>query len=335
MKRTLLILLSVLLIFSLVACGGKDEKVTEEFVDTEDAVETGDVTEEEVAEAEAEEVAEAEAVAEDAEPAEVVGTTPAELVPIDFTNGWENGKKGGALVRSTFGSEPKTLNGIVAAETSSTDVTDFLTNGAIQRNQFSLEFEPTPGFGKSYELSDDEQSVTVEIEKGLKWSDGDDLTAKDIVFSLNQLLLREDVGSNSRSGYMIDTEIDGMAAQIPAKAELIDDYTYKLTLPTVYAGLVELGGIPVYPMHVFGPLIGWDESMGFDFAYTTELVDEDGSMYWALNEVKDPAVDYGAVTSFWGLDSDATEIVSCGPFVIDEYVAGQKINITIAKPIFV
>jgi len=53
MKRTLLILLSVLLVFSLIACGGKDEKVTEEFVDTADAVETGDVAEEEVAAAEA------------------------------------------------------------------------------------------------------------------------------------------------------------------------------------------------------------------------------------------------------------------------------------------
>ncbi|NQT59011.1 MAG: ABC transporter substrate-binding protein [Bacteroidetes bacterium] len=338
MKRTLLILLSVLLIFSLVACGGKEEKVTEEFVDTADAVETGEVTEEEVkeaeAEAEAEEVAaeEAEEAAEEAEeageevaPAEVTGDTPADLVPIDFSNGWEVGKPGGEFVRSTFGSEPKTFNDVIAAETSSTDVTAFLTNGAIERDQFTLEFVSTPGFGKWYEVSEDELTITVGIEEGLLWSDGDDLTAEDIIFSLNQLILREDVGSNSRSGYIIDTDVDGYSAQIPAKAELIDMYTYKLTLPTVYAGIVELGGIPVYPMHVFGPLIGWDKSMGFDFEYETELVNEDGAMYWSLVENKDPAIDYAAVTSFWGLDTDVSEIVSCGPFVIDEYVPGQKI----------
>jgi peptide/nickel transport system substrate-binding protein len=203
MKRTLLILLSVLLIFSLVACGGKDEKVTEEFIDTADAVETGDVTAEEVEEAEAEEAAEveaaeeaaeeAEAAGEEAAPAEVTGNTPATLVPIDFENGWEVGTKGGEFVRSTFGSEPKTFNGVVAAETSSTDVTAFLTNGAIERDQFTLEFVSTPGFGTWYEVSEDEMSITVGIEEGLLWSDGDDLTAEDIVFSLNQLLLREDI----------------------------------------------------------------------------------------------------------------------------------------------
>jgi len=193
---------------------------------------------------------------------ELFGATPANLVPIDFSNGWEIGKPGGDFVRSTFGSEPKTFNGVIAAETSSTDVTAFLTNGAIERDQFTLEFVPTPGFGTWYEVSEDEMTITVGIEEGLLWSDGDDLTAEDVIFSLNQLILREDVASNSRSGYIIDTDVDGYSAEIPVKAELIDMYTYKLTLPTVYAGIVGLGGIPVYPMHVFGPLIGWDKSMG-------------------------------------------------------------------------
>ena len=348
MKRILLIMLSVLLVFSLVACGGKEDKVTEEFVDTADAVETGDVTEAEVEAAEAEEAAaaeaaeaaaakaaeaaaaaaEAEAAGEEAAPeevAEVTGNTPATLVPINFENGWETGKPGGEFVRSTFGSEPKTFNGVIAAETSSTDVTAFLTNGAIERDQFTLEFVPTPGFGTGYEVSEDELTITVGIAEGLKWSDGDDLTAEDIIFSLNQLILREDVGSNSRSGYIIDADKDGYPAQIPVKAEIIDMYTYKLTLPTVYAGIVGLGGIPVYPMHIFGPLIGWDKSMGFDFEYETELINEDGAMYWSLDEIKDPAINYAAVTSFWGLDTDVSEVVSCGPFVISEYVPGQKI----------
>jgi len=392
MKRTLLILLTVILVFSLFACGGKEEAATEGFLDTDDAVAAGDVTQAEVKAAEEKAAAEAEAAAvkaaeaaaaaaeaeaaaveaaeaaaaaveaaeaaesaeaeaaavkaaeaaeaaaeaaavkaaeaaeaAEAAAAEVVGDTPATLVPIDFTNGWEVGTPGGEFVRSTFGSEPKTFNDVIAAETSSTDVTAFLTNGAIERDQFSLEFVSTPGFGTWYEVSEDEMTITVGIEEGLLWSDGDDLTAEDIVFSLNQLILREDVASNSRSGYIIDTYIDGYSAEIPAKAELIDMYTYKLTLPTVYAGIVGLGGIPAYPMHIFGPLIGWDKSMGFDFEYKRELVNEDGAMYWALNEVKNSAIDYAAVGSFWGLDTDVSEIVSCGPFVISEYVPGQKI----------
>jgi peptide/nickel transport system substrate-binding protein len=326
MKRTLLILLTVLLIFSLVACGRKDEEVADEFVDTADAVETGEAAAPEP-EPEPEPDAPAEAEEEPAEePAEepVTGTTPADLVPVDYSSGWELGKQGGELVRAALG-DPKSLNGVIAAETSTTDVTDFLTAGAISRDQFTLEFKVNEGFGKSYEVSEDELSVVVEIEQGLKWSDGDDLTAEDIVFSLNHLMLREDVGSNSRSGYMIETEVDGYTAAIPVKAELIDLYTYKITLPTVRANLVELAGIAVYPMHIFGPLIGWDKSMGFEYDYSLELAEDEGYTYWETVEERDPALDYAAVTSFWGLDADVSEIVSAGPFIIAEYVPGQRL----------
>ena len=321
MKRALSIVLTLLLVFSLVACGGKEEtQVTEKFVDTQDAVKTGEVTQEAVTKAEEAKAVEA---AKPAEAPKVETSTPAEVIEIDYSKGWEVGKPGGEFVRSTFGSEPKTLNGVVAAETSSTDVTAFLTDAAINRDQFSLEF--VPRMADSFEVSDDELSVTVHLKKGLVWSDGAPLTAKDIVFSLNHLILREDIGSNSRSGYFIETQYEGYDASIPAKAVLVDDYTYTLTLPTVYAGLVGLGGIPIYPMHVFAPLIGWNESMGYDYEYTMEKVDDDGYIYYETIEKKPAGVDYSKVTSYWGLDSDVKSIVSCGPFLIDEYVPGQKI----------
>lgn len=321
MKRALTIVLTLLLVFSLVACGGKEEtQVTEKFVDTQDAVKTGEVTQEAVTKAEETKAVEA---AKPAEAPKVETSTPAEVIEIDYTKGWEVGKPGGEFVRSTFGSEPKTLNGVVAAETSSTDVTAFLTDAAINRDQFSLEF--VARMADSYEVSADELSVTVHLKKGLVWSDGAPLTAKDIVFSLNHLILREDIGSNSRSGYFIGTQYEGYDASIPAKAELIDDYTYVLTLPTIYAGLVGLGGIPIYPMHVFAPLIGWTEAMGYDYEYTMEKVDDDGYVYYETIEKKPAGVDYSKVTSYWGLDSDVKSIVSCGPFLIDEYVPGQKI----------
>ena len=119
------------------------------------------------------------------------------VLDIDRTQGWEVGQDGGRLVISRFGSGPRTLNDAVAAETSSTDVTSLLYSGAIRRNQFTLEFEPA--MAESWEISDDELTITYTLRDGLEWSDGTPITAKDFVFTANQIILREDVGSNSRS----------------------------------------------------------------------------------------------------------------------------------------
>ncbi|HKJ86600.1 MAG TPA: hypothetical protein VKA06_11020, partial [Spirochaetia bacterium] len=51
---------------------------------------------------------------------------------------WEVGRKGGRFVITRFGSDPRTFNAAVAAETSSTDVTDQLYSGPVRRNQFTL-----------------------------------------------------------------------------------------------------------------------------------------------------------------------------------------------------
>ena len=238
------------------------------------------------------------------------------VVDIDYS-GWERGRKGGRFIRAAL-SDPRTFNGVVAAETSTTDVTDLLESGAIRRNQMNLEFEPA--MAERYEVSDDEMSITVYLQRDLQFSDGEPITAQDFVFTMNHLILREDIGSNSRSGYFI-APAPG-EPQEPALIELIDDYTYRLTLPTVYAGLVSLAGIVPYPQHIFADVIGWDESVGYEYEWEF-TTDEDGNR--VVSEIKPEGVDYAAVTSFWGVDTDVTEVVSSGPFVIEDYAPGERI----------
>jgi peptide/nickel transport system substrate-binding protein len=133
-----------------------------------------------------------EAAEEEEEIAEFEG-----LVDVDHES-WEIGKPGGTFIRSTFGSDPKTFNVAVAAETSTTDVTGQLYAEALRRNQLTLDWEPA--LAKRYEFSDDEKTVTFYLQEGTKFSDGEEVTAEDFVFSANQVFLREDVGSNYRSG---------------------------------------------------------------------------------------------------------------------------------------
>jgi len=204
------------------------------------------------------------------------------LKTVTYDGDWEIGRQGGELVRAVLG-EPKTFNEAVAAETSTTDITHQLYDAPIDRNQFTLEFEPV--MAESYEIADDGKSVTVKMRKNLKWSDGEPLTAEDVVFAANEIFLNEDVESNYRSGLIVDGK--------PAKFELIDEYTYKVSLHTEYAGLLTIAGNTPMPKHIFKPLI-----------------EEEGA---------------AAINSFWGVDTDVTEVVGCGPFVIDEYAPGQRI----------
>ena len=236
------------------------------------------------------------------------------LLNID-RSGWDIGKPGGTFVMAVTG-DPKSLNLSVAAETTTTDVMYRVYSPMIRRNQLTMEWEPA--VAESYDLSEDEMTMTVKIRKGLKWSDGEPLTAKDFVFTYNQVDLREDVQSNSRDGLMIDGE--------PIKVTLVDDLTLTITTPSVWAGIYEIANTYPVPMHIISGVIGWDESMGFDYEWEwgTET-DEDGNSYEVVVETKPDGADYAALNSFWGVDADVTTIVGNGPFVLSEYVPAQKI----------
>ncbi|MFW5683588.1 MAG: ABC transporter substrate-binding protein [Spirochaetota bacterium] len=255
----------------------------------------------------------------DTEAVEEMDTQFEGVLDIDRTQGWEIGRKGGRFVITRFGSDPRTFNAAVAAETSSTDVTDQRYSGVIRRNQFTLEFEPA--LAESWTISDDELTVTYRLRPDLRWSDGDDLTAKDFVFTANQIIMREDVGSNSRSS-QFQALSDG--TERPLVYEYIDARTFSVTFHEVTAGILINSGIAAYPMHIFADVIGWDESehgLAYEFDVTTN---DDGDE--VLEEVKPEGVDYGAITSFWGVDTDVTQIVSSGPWVLSEYVPAQRVS---------
>jgi ABC-type transport system substrate-binding protein len=120
---------------------------------------------------------------------------------LDYSQGWSKGRYGGRMVFPELNSGPRTFNRIISTETSSTNILDQMYDSLMARNQFTL--EPDLDLATSYRVSADQKTVTFTIPSGLKWSDGDDLTAKDFVFSYNQLVLREEVLGNLRSGNLM------------------------------------------------------------------------------------------------------------------------------------
>lgn len=93
---------------------------------------------------------------------------------------------------------------------------------------------------KSISVNDKQTEYTVELHKDLKWSDGAKLDAEDVVFTVD-LLKNPEVGA----------EISGWSS---IRAELVDEYRVKFTLPGAYAPFIHAMTFPVLPEHVLADI---------------------------------------------------------------------------------
>jgi peptide/nickel transport system substrate-binding protein len=59
---------------------------------------------------------------------------------------------------------------------------DYLT-GYSQKD-----FSPVPGLAESWQVSDDGLTWTYKIRQGVKWSDGQPVTARDAAYTFNRIL---------------------------------------------------------------------------------------------------------------------------------------------------
>jgi peptide/nickel transport system substrate-binding protein len=118
------------------------------------------------------------------------------------------------------------------------------TEGLFYYNMIGDTFHPW--LAESYEYSEDYMSLTLNIRKGVEWSDGTPFTAKDVVFSI--LLCR-------------DNDILARSAEFKRfveDAEAVDDFTAKFTFkvraPRFHWDYLTFRadvGHPIVPEHVF------------------------------------------------------------------------------------
>lgn len=88
----------------------------------------------------------------------------------------------------------------------------------------------------SISVNNKETEYTVKLKKGLKWSDGQGLTADDVIFTL-KLLANPEVGA----------EISGWKS---IKFEKVSDDSVKFILPSSYSPFVHALTFPIIPKHI-------------------------------------------------------------------------------------
>src|SRR5690349_7625164 len=122
------------------------------------------------------------------EPASAPGPQPAANYPLPdkpLLAPCEPGKPGGRLVIAEPG-DPKTFNPITASDLSSRDIYRLIFSSLITFNWPKQEVEP--GLLESWSVADDKKTWTLNLRKGVRWSDGQPLTADDVVFTWNDVV---------------------------------------------------------------------------------------------------------------------------------------------------
>jgi peptide/nickel transport system substrate-binding protein len=151
------------------------------------------------------------------------------------------GIPGGRLIVSTFG-EPKTFNPITANETSSQEVYRFLFASLLGFDPIKQEIEP--GLAESWTNAPDGKTWTFKLRKNLRWSDGEPLTADDVVFTMNDVIYNPKIDNVTRDALMVGGK--------EFTVTKIDDLTIQVVTPEIYAPFLEGfgAGVPIMPKHV-------------------------------------------------------------------------------------
>jgi peptide/nickel transport system substrate-binding protein len=116
------------------------------------------------------------------------------------------------------------------------------------QNLFTLapDFAVVPNIAKGWDISGDYKTLTVTLREGMKWSDGVDFTADDVLFWYEDIARNEDLSPVMPRDWSPGDE--------PMKLTKVDDYTVRFEFAVPYPVAIEMlavgvGGKPYAPRH--------------------------------------------------------------------------------------
>lgn len=158
------------------------------------------------------------------------------------------GQFGGEFVTSTIGEGPKTFNPFTSTDATSSAMADVMYDGLFSSNPMTGEV--TPKLAKSIKIS--RNKYIINLRQGLKWSDGEPITADDVMFTWNDIIFAGLGNTSTRDSMVIDGELP--------KLRKIDDYTVEFVIKRQFAPFLRMLSAPIAPKHYFAKDKNWQKN---------------------------------------------------------------------------
>lgn len=137
------------------------------------------------------------------------------------------GKFGGELRASTIGEGPKTFNPFNSKDNISSLMSDVMYDGLLSTDAETG--APIPKLAKSFTVNGNDYIVN--LRRGVKWSDGREITADDVVFTWQNIIFDGFGNTSTRDSLVIDGKLPTV--------QKIDKYTVKFTTRSLLLRLSE------------------------------------------------------------------------------------------------
>jgi len=130
---------------------------------------------------------------------------------------------------------PARLNPILATDSSSAEIAGFIFNGLVKYDKDSKEIIGDLAEKFYYE---DDRTLIFELKKGVKWHDGEEFTADDVLFTY-KTLISDKISSPYSAGFRFVKDV-----------EVLGKYKLKVTYKQAYFKALETWMMGILPKHL-------------------------------------------------------------------------------------
>ena len=142
---------------------------------------------------------------------------------------------GDALIVGSIG-EPSVLVPMLAGDSASHDIAGLVFNGLVK---YDTDLSVIGDLAESWDISNDGLVITFHLRKGVKWTDGVEFTADDVMYGYKTI-----IDEKTPTAYSEDFK------QV-TKAEVLGRYTFRVTYAKPFApALTSWGDLVVLPKHL-------------------------------------------------------------------------------------
>ena len=192
------------------------------------------------------------------------------------------GEFGSEIVTTLIGEGPKTFNPWESRDNTSSQMSGLIFDSLVSTDVVTGEI--IPKLAKKIEISKDKKKYKIFLRKGVKWTNGEELDADDVVFTWNEIIFKGLGNTSTRDSLYINNELP--------KIKKIDSHTVEFETPEPFAPFLRMLETPIANKKQMQELLKKNK---------------------------------GNFTLIFSSNVNPEEIVSSGPFILQEYKPAQRV----------